>query len=302
MENKADTREITVSDEFRGQRLDKFLTLAVNDLSRNKISNLISSGKVLVNGKNKKSSFILHGSENVKIEFDNNIDELQPYKFDLNIVYEDSQIIVINKPSGLTTHPPNPGYNETVVNVLIGMGKTLKGGSDVLRPGVVHRLDKETSGLMVLAKTDHSYESLVSQFKERSVIKVYQAICHGVINENNIKVDLPVSRDKTNRLKMRVSFSNAKNAETEVFVLRRFKNAMLVKVKIFTGRMHQIRVHMNFLGCPILGDKKYGRRDNYKSLMLHAVSLSFVHPTKNEKMEFISELPERFQAFIKQNS
>jgi 23S rRNA pseudouridine1911/1915/1917 synthase len=177
------------------------------------------------------------------------------------------------------------------------MGKALA-PINPLRPGIVHRLDKETSGVMVVAKTNRAYLHLMNQFRTRTTQKEYRAIVWGIVKQDKLTVDMPIARDEKNRLKMRISFVEAKSALTEVTVLQRFKEASYLSLNLKTGRMHQIRVHMRFLGCPIVGDKKYGINDSYKELFLHAFKLGFHHPITSEFMEFNAPLPEWFERFI----
>jgi len=222
---------------------------------------------------------------------------LSPYQFTVKIVYEDKDIIVVDKPHGLTVHPPNEGYLKTLVGALLYMQKPLA-KTETLRPGVVHRLDKETSGVMVLAKNIKSYESLVSQFKNREVKKEYLAIVWGEFKKEETIVNLPLGRDKKNRLKMKISLNNSKEAYTKIKLSKQLADSSLLSIFPHTGRMHQIRVHLKFLGFPIVGDKKYGLKDKHESMFLHAKSLELSHPTTDKSMSFKSNLPQRFKLFI----
>jgi 23S rRNA pseudouridine1911/1915/1917 synthase len=226
---------------------------------------------------------------------------LKPFEFAVKIIYEDEDIIVVDKPTGLVVHPPQKGYQKTLVNALIYLKKKLYSPAGSLRPGVVHRLDKETSGVMVLAKNRHSYEGLVSQFKARRITKDYRAVVWGAPQKDKMLVDLPLSRDTKNRLKMKVSFLKAKAASTEITIVEALEGATYLRLRPRTGRMHQIRVHLKFLGLPIVGDKKYGVKDKYQELFLHAADLSFTHPGKPENLSFHSELPERFLNFFREH-
>lgn len=281
-------------------RLDKFLAKQLEFLSRTKINKLIDKGAVSVNGKVKKPSFHLHPEQKISILIVEEKNELPPFEFAVNIIHEDEDILIVDKPQGLVVHPGQRKHCKTLVNALLGLKKELADKNN-LRPGIVHRLDKETSGVMVLAKNDSSYESLVSQFKERTVKKEYAAICWGQIKEGKLTIDVPLCRDSKNRLKMKVGFLKSKNAYTQVEVIKRFSDSTFLKVKPRTGRMHQIRVHLKFLGFPIVGDKKYGVKDNYKELFLHAQVLSFHHPRDNNPLTFKSSLPERFKKFINEH-
>ncbi|MBU1121483.1 MAG: RluA family pseudouridine synthase [Candidatus Omnitrophota bacterium] len=293
-------QELIVSLDNSGTRLDFFLSKNVESISRTKINELIKKGNVLVDGKVKKPSYILKDNQTVCLSIveDKSKDFLKPFKLDIPIIFEDDDILIINKPHNLVVHPPQPGINTTLVNALIYMKKEL---SDLtpLRPGVVHRLDKETSGVMVLAKNNSAYLNIVSQFKARKVKKEYLAVCWGRVIKEKIVVDLPLSRDTKNRLKMKVSFTKSKNAYTEIEVLKRFDDATFLKIKPLTGRMHQIRVHLKFLGYPIVGDKKYGIKDSFSDLLLHAHKLGIYHPSKGYFIEFTAPIPVRFNDFMK---
>jgi len=292
-----------VSIQDKGLRLDKFLAAQLKPLSRTKIHSLISKKNVFVDNEVKKSSFCLRTGQQVRVLLEKEEkNELKPYDFKVKIIYEDKDIIVIDKPSGLVVHPPQKHYYKTLVNALLHFKKQLFSGEhNFLRPGVVHRLDKETSGVMVLAKNRNSYNSLVEQFKERKVKKEYTAIVWGDLKKDKLSVNLPLARDKKNRLKMKVGFHEGKQAYTEIEVFKKLRGSACLLIKPSTGRMHQIRVHLKFLGLPIVGDKKYGIKDNWNGLLLHAGRITFEHPTKGGKLSFSSSLPERFKRFIREN-
>jgi 23S rRNA pseudouridine1911/1915/1917 synthase len=287
--------------KHEGERLDKFLQQNVSSFSRTKINGLIKEEKILVNGKVKKPSYRLKKDDIVVIEVEEKQkDVLKPYEFKVNIIYEDEDLLVIDKPGGLTVHPPQILADNTLVNALVYMKKELS-DINVYRPGVVHRLDKETSGVMVLAKNNASHLKLVEQFASRKIKKEYFAIVWGIVAKDHMVADLPIARDTKNRLKMKVSFVQSKNAFTEVNVKERLPDSTFLSLKPRTGRMHQIRVHLKFLGFPIVGDKKYGIKDSYDELFLHAHKLGLYHP-KNEKfMEFISPVPKRFTEFVQKH-
>ncbi len=290
-------KNLVVCSEDEGKRLDKFLAEKLNFLSRTKIHGLISEEKVWVDGKLKKPSFPLQNAQKISIIIEEEKNELKPFDFKINIIHEDNDIIVVDKPTGLVVHPPQQNYCKTLVNALLYSKKQLS-RMDTLRPGVVHRLDKETSGVMVLAKNERSHNNLINQFKERKVKKEYCAIVLGRLIRNKLTVDLPLARDKKNRLKMKISLVNSKKAHTEVEVINRFNGSTFLSIKPITGRMHQIRVHLKFLGFPVVGDKKYGIKDGFKELFLHAKKLSFHHPKKGNFLTFKSPLPKRFNDFI----
>ncbi len=291
-------KQLIVGKEHAGQRLDKFLSSQLDFLSRTKIHDLIKNGFVLVDGQGRKVSFLIHHQQQISITLKEEKKELKPFNFAVKIIYEDSDIIVVDKPPGLVVHPPQEGHHKTLVNALLYLKKELSSSANTLRPGVVHRLDKETSGVMVLTKNEHSYNSLVAQFKERKVFKEYRAIVWGKIKKEKMLIDLPLTRDTKNRLKMKVSFLKAKQAYTDLEVLERLEDSTCLSLKPRTGRMHQIRVHLKFLGFPIVGDKKYGVKDDYKELFLHAKELSFTHPREEKLLRFQSALPDKFSKFI----
>lgn len=290
-----------VSRDCQGKRLDKFLAEQLPFLSRGKIQGAIEGGLVSVDGKiKKKSSFHLQPDQRISFLIEEEKKALRPFEFKVKIIYEDDDIIVVDKPSGLAVHPPSENYYQTLVNALLYLKKDLS-TLNPLRPGVVHRLDKETSGVIVLAKNNLSHKNLIEQFKKRKVKKEYRAIVWGKIARDKLSLALPLSRDKRNRLKMKISFFKSKEAYTEIEAIERLKDATFLSLIPHTGRTHQIRVHLKFLGFPIVGDKKYGIKDDYKELFLHAYKLGFFHPKSGKFWEFSSALPERFKEFIREH-
>lgn len=292
-------KEIIVPPNAKGMRLDKFLHQSLETFSRTKISTLIDKGNILIDGQLRKPSYPLKGQETIALKVKEEKKELRPYPFEVKIIYEDQNIIVVDKPKDLVVHPPQIGYRKTLVNALLYSRKKLY-PSARLRPGIVHRLDRETTGVMVLAKDKQSYDGLVSQFKKREIKKQYRAICWGIVNEDSLVIDMPLKRDAKNRLKMKISFVKSKNASTSINVLKRFTDSSFLSLDLLTGRMHQIRVHLKFLGYPLVGDKKYGIKDNYSDLFLHSYKLGFRHPITNEFIEFTSKLPKHFENFIEE--
>ncbi|UCG35769.1 MAG: RluA family pseudouridine synthase [Candidatus Omnitrophota bacterium] len=290
-------KELSVGHNENGERLDRILAVHITSFSRSKLHDLIENGNVLVNGQVKKPSFHLKTGDRILIKIEKPKEEPALYECQIPIIYEDNDIIVVDKPSGLVVHPPHPGYVETLVNALTFMKKELS-TVDISRRGVVHRLDKETSGVMILAKNNESHNNLVTQFKERKVKKEYQAICWGQVKKESIRLDLPLKRDEKKRLRMKVSFVGAKRALTEIIPLKKFEDSTLLSIRLYTGRMHQIRVHLNFLGYPIVGDKKYGKKDKYEELFLHSHCLGLHHPRSKKPLEFVSPIPERFKKFV----
>ena len=283
-----------------GMRLDKYLVSLYEGTSRSAIQNMIKNGDVFVNDKAMKANYILSKNDKVKVCFRENTEtSLKKEDISLDIVYEDSDIIVINKPSGMVVHPACGNKDGTLVNALLYHCEDLSGINGETRPGIVHRIDKDTSGLLVACKNDFSHKNLSEQFKDKKVKKIYYAIVTGVIPHNVGLIDAPIGRDLTNRQKMAIN-EVGKNAVTHFKVLERFKNHTLVEVKLETGRTHQIRVHMKYIGYPIAGDPVYGNKKEVSEhgQFLHAKKLAFYHPRSGEWMEFDSNLPSYFEAFL----
>ena len=289
-----------------GLRIDKYLSEQISDRSRSFISNLIKEGNVLVNDKVVSKSYILKDNDVVRAEVPEAVEYIaEAEDITLDIVYEDSDLIVINKPKGMVVHPAAGNYSGTLVNALMHHCKgQLSGINGVLRPGIVHRIDKNTSGLLVVAKNDIAHNSLAAQLKEHSVKREYRAIAYGRFKEPEGRVDLPIGRDQNDRKKMTVTFKNSKNAVTNYRVLEELNGYSYISCVLETGRTHQIRVHMAHLGHPLAGDDVYGPKKVITALngqCLHAKILGFVHPVSGEYMEFDSELPEYFTEFLNKN-
>lgn len=289
-----------------GLRVDKFLSEQIGDRSRSFISSLIKDGNVLVNGKNVSKSYILKDNDTVIAKVPEAVEyTAEPEDIPLNIVYEDSDLIVVNKPKGMVVHPAAGNFSGTLVNALMYHCKgQLSGINGVLRPGIVHRIDKNTSGLLVVAKNDVAHNSLAEQLKEHSVKREYRAIAYGNFREPEGRVDLPIGRDQNDRKKMTVTYKNSKNAVTNFKVLEELNGFSYISCVLETGRTHQIRVHMAHLGHPLAGDDVYGPKKVITSLLgqcLHAKTLGFIHPKSGEYLEFDSELPEYFTDFLAKN-
>ena len=282
-------------------RLDKVIVLNMEELSRTQIQEMIGRGLILVNGKVEKASYKTKLDDQIEIIFEDNSDlEIEAEDIPLNIVYEDKDVIVVDKPTGMIVHP-SPGITSgTLVNALLFHCKDLSGINGVIRPGIVHRIDKETSGLLMVAKNDNAHRDLSDQLREHSVERKYLAIVHGVINHDYGKINAPIGRDPKDRQKMTVTDVNAKEACTNFRVIERFKDSTLVECRLETGRTHQIRVHMQFIGHPVYGDPKYGRRKDDFSFgqYLHAKTLGFVHPVTGEMLSFDSTLPKEFEELL----
>ncbi len=281
-----------VNAQFKGVRVDKYISECLR-LSRRYAQKLIKEGKVSVGRKIVSSDYRLQEKEEVEVNYIPS-EGLSPYEYEVPILYEDEAIIVVNKPAHLSVHPAG-GEKDTLVNALIYMGKTLAGSSS-LRPGIVHRLDKETSGVMVVAKTLDAYEDLVEQFRRRRVKKEYRALVEGRVREEKMSISLPLQRDHKN-FRIKVGFLHARSSLTEVERKEVFRDASLLLVRPLSGRMHQIRVHLSFFGHPIIGDVKYKGRPAER-LYLHAERIEFRHPLSGKQMSFKAELPEEFMVKI----
>lgn len=294
--------EILVADEENGIRIDTFLSGKFEEKSRSYFQGLIEDGNILVNNKEKKSNYKVKTKDNIMVTFPEAV-ELQVIAEDieLNIIYEDKDLIVINKPQEMVVHPAVGNYSGTIVNGLLFHCKDLSGINGVIRPGIVHRIDKDTSGVLVIAKNDKSHNKLSDQLKDHSMNRTYYALVEGRIKEDGGTVDKPLGRSPKDRLKMAIQ-KDGKRAVTHYEVITRYESCTLIKCKLETGRTHQIRVHMASLSHPLLGDKVYGfkkQRYKLKGQMLHAKELGFIHPSKNIYVEFKSELPDYFKEILK---
>jgi len=289
-----------VDEEFNNYRIDQFLSLK-SDYSRSKISKLIKQNLVLVNDDAVKPSYNVKTGEIVQIIGElNESTDINPENIPLDIRYEDDDIIIVNKQSGMVVHPANGNYTGTLVNALIYHTKSLSNNDT--RPGIVHRIDKDTSGLLMIAKNDETHCYLSSLLSKHDITRKYIALVWGVIPHDTGTIDAPIGRDKNDRQKMSVTDENSKDAITHFKVLERYNNATLIELKLETGRTHQIRVHMNYIGYPVVNDPVYGRRKiiNDYGQMLHAAKLGFIHPKTKEYIEFDAELPEEFMKILEQ--
>lgn len=280
-----------------GIRIDKYL-LDKLDISRNKIQKLINDNNILVNGKSVKASYIVRVDDLIECDFlyKEKIDIL-PEDIPLDIVYEDDDLLVVNKPSGMVVHPAVGNYSHTLVNALMYHCNNLSQVNGVIRPGIVHRIDADTSGLLLVAKNDIAHVDLAKQISEKSVKREYIALVDGVIKEDTATIDAPIGRDVKNRKKMCVTADNSKDAITNIRVIERYKNSTLITCSLLTGRTHQIRVHMNYIGHSVINDPVYGSKkliDPLFGQMLHARKIGFVHPRTHEYMEFSCEPPDKF--------
>ena len=294
-----------VEKEDTSKRLDVYLSEKNADITRSYIKNLIDEGKVLVNSKKVKSGYKVKFNDSIDVEIvEKQAENIVPEDIPLNIVYEDDDIIIINKEKGMVVHPANGNYTGTVVNSLMNSHKdSLSSINGVIRPGIVHRIDKDTSGIIVVAKNDKAHKILADQFKIHSIKRKYIALVKGIIKEDNITIDKPIGRSAKDRKKMAITDKNSRRAVTHISVLKRFytSNVTLVEAELETGRTHQIRVHMASLHHPLVGDEVYGKRDpkfKVEGQMLHAKYLGFNHPKDGRFVEFDSELPEYFSKIL----
>ena len=296
------SKEYVVEIKDNGLRLDKFISNCDENLSRMAIQRLIDEEKITVNDKIQKQSYRVQENDKiiVKIDEPKNI-ELKAQNIPVDILYEDNDIIVVNKPKGLVVHPAIGNPEGTLVNAIMEICKdSLSGIGGEIRPGIVHRLDKDTSGVIVIAKNDLAHINISNQIKDRKTKKIYIALVRGVIKENEATINMPIGRSTKDRKKMAVS-KNGKEAVTHFKVIKRYNGYTLIEVKIDTGRTHQIRVHMSEIGYPIVGDYIYSNGKNPFDVvgqMLHAKSIEFMHPTKNELMKIEAPLPEYFKDVI----
>ncbi|MEK3788166.1 RluA family pseudouridine synthase [Paenibacillus sp. FSL K6-1230] len=276
-------------------RIDKFIAEQLPDVSRSQVQLWIGDGKVLVNGQAVKSNYKLNIGDHIELSVpEPEAVDLQPEPIPIEVVYEDRDVIVVNKQRGLVVHPA-PGHSSgTLVNALMYHCKDLSGINGELRPGIVHRIDKDTSGLLMAAKNDKAHASLAAQLKDHSVTRRYLALVHGNLSHDQGTVDAPIGRDTNDRKMFAVTERNSKHAVTHFMVLERFGDYTLLELKLETGRTHQIRVHMKFIGHPLVGDPMYGRNKGIRmdGQALHAAVLGFVHPSSGEYLEFSAPLPE----------
>ncbi len=292
-----------VSEEKAGQRIDKFLSENISDRSRSFIASVIEDGEALVNGKVVSKSYKVSTEDVVCVSVSDATElEAVPQNIPIDIIYEDGDLIVVNKPKGMVVHPAAGNPDGTLVNALLYHCKgKLSGINGVLRPGIVHRIDKNTSGLLVVAKSDRAHFSLSEQIKEHSMTREYRAVIYGHLKEQEGTVDAPIGRSAVDRKRMCVTDKNSKYAVTHYTVIEEFKDFSYISCKLETGRTHQIRVHMSYIGHPLAGDDVYGPKKVITELSgqcLHAMRLGFKHPVSGEYMEFTSELPDYFQRFL----
>lgn len=285
------------------ERADKLICGKIPELSRSYVQKLIEEGQITVNGKMIKANYKTKAGDRIDVVVpDPKTISLEPQKIDLDIVYEDDCLLVINKPRNMVIHPAAGNYDNTLVNAILYHCKgKLSGINGEIRPGIVHRLDKDTTGLLVAAKDDETHKALSEQLKHRTLFREYYALVHGNIKEDSFVIDAPIGRDDKDRKKMAVKKSgNAREAITNVLVIERFLKYTLVSCRLKTGRTHQIRVHMKYKNHPVVGDKVYGIKDefNLEGQLLHAKTIGFIHPKTKEYMEFSAPLPQDFSKVL----
>ena len=302
-----------MTEEFKAEytpgeellRIDRFLGSRLEQVSRSYLQKLVKEGAVLVNGKPVKSSYKVENGDWIRLEIPDAVEpEIEAEEMDLGILYEDSDIILINKPKGMVVHPAAGHYSGTLVNGLMAHCKDeLSGINGVMRPGIVHRIDMDTTGVLIVCKNDKAHNAIADQLKVHSITRKYYAIVHGVLKEDTGTVNAPIGRHPVDRKKMSINEKNGKEAVTHYRVLRRFRRFTFVECQLETGRTHQIRVHMASIGHPLLGDQVYGPAkvpfSGLQGQTLHAGVLGIIHPSTGEYMEFTAPLPDYFEAVLK---
>lgn len=288
--------------EERGKRLDAYITSIDSEITRTAAQRLIEQGNILVNGEKKKTAYKVSNGDIITIEKEEPKEiELKAQNIPIDIIYEDDDIIVVNKPKGMVVHPANGNPDGTLVNAIMAICKdSLSGIGGEIRPGIVHRLDKDTSGLLIVAKNDRAHVNMSEQIKNHEVKKTYIALVRGVVKENEATIDMPIGRSTSDRKKMAV-MKAGKNAVTHIKVLKRYNKYTLLQVNIETGRTHQIRVHLSYIGYPIIGDCTYSNGKNEFGVVgqcLHAKCLEFKHPITGAEMKLEAPLPKYFEEII----
>lgn len=297
-----ETVQIHIDETQKNDRIDKAISTQNEEWSRSQVQQWIKEGNVLVNGEKTKANYKCSVGDTITVIIpEPEALDVVPEEMDLDIYFEDADVIVVNKPRGMVVHPAVGHASGTLVNGLMAHCKDLSGINGVLRPGIVHRIDKDTSGLLMVAKNDFAHEKLVNQLVAKSVTRKYEAIVHGVISHDVGTIDAPIGRDKKDRQAMTVTDDNSRNAVTHFRVLERFKDFTHVECQLETGRTHQIRVHMKYIGYPLAGDPKYGPKKtlDIEGQALHAGVLGFDHPRTGEYIEFQAPIPADFEHVLR---
>lgn len=305
-----DRRIVSIASQDAGQRLDRYLTTMLGDLSRTTVQQLINNGSVLVNGKQSKPGYMLRDGDEIQISSIApaiDLDPARPTAMHLDIIYEDHDLLVVNKPAGMVVHPALGHYDDTLVNALLAYLPALQGADKTLRPGIVHRLDKDTSGLIIVAKNARAQAALLEQMQRHAIIKRYVALVVGNVALDQGSIDAPIGRDARHRQQMAVTAVGSREARTHFKVLERYARHTLLLLQLETGRTHQIRLHLKAIGHPVMGDPVYGSGNVFKRAplnrqFLHACQLSFTHPFTGETIELEAPLPADLQAVLEQKN
>lgn len=299
-----DIFEAQITTAESGTRLDTYLAAILDGISRSYIQKLISEQRILINSRPVKANYKIKTADQVFVEIPDAAPiDILPEPMDLDIVYEDGDMLIVNKPMGMVVHPAHGHYHGTLVNGLLAHCTDLSGINGKMRPGIVHRIDKDTSGLLMIAKNDMAHQHLAAQLKEHSTKRAYYALVQGVLSEPAGLIDAPIGRHETERKKMAVNLKNGKEARTHYYVKERFAHNTFIECRLETGRTHQIRVHMAYLGHPLVGDPLYGTRKSnldFPGQALHAYALGFIHPRTEEPLYFEAPLPQHFQTVLKE--
>lgn len=299
-----DIFEAQITTAESGTRLDTYLAAILDGISRSYIQKLISEQRILINSRPVKANYKIKTADQVFVEIPDAAPiDILPEPMDLDIVYEDGDMLIVNKPMGMVVHPAHGHYHGTLVNGLLAHCTDLSGINGKMRPGIVHRIDKDTSGLLMIAKNDMAHQHLAAQLKEHSTKRAYYALVQGVLSEPAGLIDAPIGRHETERKKMAVNLKNGKEARTHYYVKERFARNTFIECRLETGRTHQIRVHMAYLGHPLVGDPLYGTRKSnldFPGQALHAYALGFIHPRTEEPLYFEAPLPQHFQTILKE--
>ncbi len=302
-EHDDENDELTILSDKENERIDLYVSGMLEDISRSSVQKLIADGNITVNDKIVKSNYKIKQNDSIRITFpEPEALDIAAEDIPVDIVYEDDDLAVINKHQGMVVHPAPGHYSGTLVNGLMYHLKNLSSINGIMRPGIVHRLDMNTSGLMLVAKNDKSHNFLAKCLKDHSINRIYYALVEGNIRDDSGVIDAPLGRSEKDRKKRTVTYKNSKNAVTNFWVIERYGKFTLIKLKLETGRTHQIRVHMKYIGHPVVGDDVYGSKTNkfgIKGQLLHSKSVGFVHPSTGEYMEFESDLPEYFQRVLR---